>query len=333
VHAIEFLDAPGKHKTGPAVVVHGKERFLKLEAIKQVSGLALGQNGDEFGLTRLGGRELDLKTVVDSLLTVSMWHPRQVVLVEDADEFVSEFRAGLEAYLERPAKKALLILDVKTWPANTRLAKKIAAVGLPIECSELKGAALINWIVKSCGSRHGKKIDREAAQLLTHLAGDELGQIDQELGKLAASIGEKPAIDAASVEKLVGGWKSETTWKMLDAVRDGHVATAVELLDKLIAAGEPAIKLLGGINYVYRPVAKAIELSRQGLSLDAALAQSGVKPFTISPLKDYLRRLTRPRAERILTYLLSADVDLKRSSGLDDRQILERLLLQLAGNI
>src|SRR5437899_2443701 len=158
MHATEFLEEPAKHKLGLAVVLYGKERFLKLEAVKLVAAAVLGPDSDELGLVRLQGPATDLKSVVDSLLTVSMWSPRQVVLVEEADDFVSTFRAGLEAYLERPAKKSVLILDVKSWPSNTRLAKKVAAVGLPLECGELKVAALVGWIGKACRNRHGKKI-------------------------------------------------------------------------------------------------------------------------------------------------------------------------------
>ena len=329
--AIDYLDAPAKHQTGPIVVVYGKERFLKLEAIKQVAKGVLGPDADDLGLTRLPGQDADLKTVVDSLLTVSMWNPRQVVLVEDADEFVSNFREGLEAYLGRPAKKSVLILDVKSWPSTTRLYKKVVAVGLPLDCGELKGAALLNWIAKACHNRHGKKIDRQAIGLLVELAGTELGLIDQELAKLAAYVGAAPSIDTTAVEKLVGGWKTETTWKMLDAVRDGQMSIAWELLDKLLTAGEPSLRLLGGVNYTFRPLGKATELSRQGKPLPEALAAGGVKPFNVQQMIPYLKRIGRPRAERILTCLLAADLDLKGASALPDRIIVERLLAQLAG--
>jgi DNA polymerase-3 subunit delta len=331
--AIDYISSPAGHKTGPVVVVYGKERFLKLEAIKEVTNVVLGPESDDLSLTRLPGADLELKTVVDSLLTVSMWNPRQVVLVEDADEFVSNYREGVEAYLDRPAKKSVLILDVKSWASTTRLYKKVAAIGLPLDCNELKGAALLGWITKASVSRHGKKIDRQAAQLLVDLAGTELGLIDQELAKLAAYVGGAAAIDSTAVEKLVGGWKTETTWKMLDAVRDGRMAIALELLDKLLIAGEHPLRLLGGVNFVFRPVGKATELSRQGMQLPEALAAGGVKPFKIQQMIPYLKRIGRPRAQRILSFLLAADLDLKGASTLPERIIVERLLAQLAGKI
>jgi hypothetical protein len=116
-----------------------------------------------------------------------------------------------------------------------------------------------------------------------------------------------------------------------DAVRDGQLGTALELLDKLLTAGEHPLKLLGGINFVYRPIARATELARQGVPLSESLVQAGVKSFTIQPVTGYLRRIGRPRAERIYRWLLDADRDLKGASPLPERAIIERLLVQLAG--
>ena len=45
----------------------------------------------------------------------------------------------------------------------------------------------------------------------------------------------------------------------------------------------------------------------------------------------YLRRVKRPRAEKILARLLKADSDLKGGSPLSDRLQMELLLLWLAG--
>ena len=329
--ATAYLKSPAAHETGPAVVLSGGEGFLKQLALRGVCRKVLGEGEEDAGLVRVAAKAADWPTVLDSLLTVSMWSPRQVVVVEEADEFVTKCRPLLEKYLDRPAKKSVLVLEVKSWPSNTRLAKKVAEIGLPIECASMKPAELTGWITGWCQSHHGKKLDRAAAQVLIELAGTEMGLLDQELAKLASFVGEKGTIDSAAVESLVGGWKAETTWKMLDAVRDNQLGEALHLLDKLLRAGEHPLKLLGGVNYVYRSLARGTELARHGMQLGEALAAAGVKPFQVQPYAGYLRRVGRARAEQFLTWLMHADMDLKGHSQLPDRHVIEQLLLQLGG--
>ncbi len=327
MHATEFLKSTETRPPGPIVALFGGERFLKQAVLARVVQQVLGA-GDEAQPTRLAGKNLDLASVVDALLTVSMYNPRSLIVVEDADDFVSECRQGLERYLERPAKKSVLVLDVSSWAATTRLAKRTEEIGLNIDCRPLKPAEMVPWINEACRARQGKKIDRAAAQRLIDLVGADLALIDQELAKLAAYVGTRGTIDLEAVETLVGGWKAETTWKMLDAIRDGHLEQALQLLDRLLTAGEHPLKLLGGVGYVYRPLARATELSRQGVPTTQALAEAGVKPFQVQPVLAYLKRIGRPRAEQFLKQLLQADLGLKGWGDLPERVVIERLILQ-----
>lgn len=331
MHATAFLKKPDQRPVGPMVALFGGERFLKLKTLKTLCSLVLGSGEEELGLTRYPGPSTDFSTVMDELRTLSMFGDRRVVLIEDADEFVTKHRAALEKYLDKPAKKGLLVLEVKSWPSSTRLAKKVAEVGLDLDCSPLKPAELLKWLSEQAQSTYGKSLARDAAQTLIELRGNELGHLDQELAKLAAYAGDKAQIDRASVEKLVGGWKAETTWSMLDAVRDGRINEAFHLLDKLIMSGEHALRLLGSVQWTFRPLARATEASRQGQSLPEALTEAGVRPMNLVPVQNYLKRIGRARAERLLQVLLAADRDLKGSSHLPDRMVMERLLWQLSG--
>ena len=331
MHATAFLKKPDQRPVGPMVALFGAERFLKLKTLKALCTLVLGSGEEELGLTRYPGPSTDFSTVMDELRTLSMFGDRRVVLIEEADEFVTKHRAALEKYLDKPAKKGLLVLEVKTWTSSTRLAKRVAQVGLDLDCSPLKPAELLKWLSEHAQSAYGKPLARDAAQTLIELRGNELGHLDQELAKLAAYAGDKAQIDRASVEKLVGGWKAETTWSMLDAVRDGRINEAFHLLDKLIMSGEHPLRLLGSVQWTFRPMARATEASRQGQSLPEALTEAGVRPMNLGPAQSYLKRLGRPRAERMLQLLLAADRDLKGSSQLPDRMVMERLLWQLSG--
>ncbi len=333
MHATAFLKAPQSSSPGAIVVLSGDERSLKLDALAALIPLVCGDGSEDSAATEFKGEETDWKTVRDELLTVSMFGDRRLVLVEDATDFVSDNRAALEKYLEKPSKKSLLLLDVGSFPKTTKLFKAVDKVGLLIECTELQGAELTRWIQATVKERFGKQITRDAALLLPELAGTHLGLLDQEIEKVAAYAAERPQIDSEDVRKVVGGWKAETTWVMLNALRDGQLGFAMSNLDKLLTSGEPALKLLGGIAYVFRKFALATELSRQGLPLPAALSKAGIFPRDAGSAESYLRRIGRPNAERISHWLLETDLNLKGGLRTSERLLLEQLFLKLSGKL
>jgi len=259
-----------------------------------------------------------------------MWGDRRLVIVDEADEFVTKHRSGLEKYAAAPAKKSVLVLDVKSWPKTTRLAKQIATTGLDIECTELKGVALSKWLQDTARDVHQAELNRDAAALLIELIGNELGLLDQELSKLGSFVGQGGTITAEAVRAMVGGWRMETTWAMTDAVRDGDLGHALKDLNDLLFHGEAPQKLIGGIHFVFRKLAYGTDLSRKQ-PLEAALREAGIFPQAIGPSTAYLRRLGRANAEHLIQKLLQADLNMKGGSRLPERLQLEQMLIGLSG--
>lgn len=329
MHAIEFVRQPPDN-TPPVIVLSGGQRHLKQGAVAVLRKLII--DDDDNSLTRFAGSDATLQAVSDELHTVSMWGDRRLVIVDQADDFVTEYRAGLEKLVDKPAKKSVLILDVDKWPKTTRLYKQVQAKGLDIECTELKGPQLMKWLQDSAKQSYGQILSREAASLLIELVGEEFGLLDTELAKLATYTGQKGKIEVDDVKSLVGGWRAETTWEMTDAARDNDLDLALGALDRLLAAGEPGLKLLGGISFVFKKFAQATEMARN-CALDQALRTAGVFPAAIGPGQTYLRRLGRAKAERILQRLLEVDAGIKGASPLPERLLLERLLVELSGRL
>jgi DNA polymerase-3 subunit delta len=329
MHAVEFL----KQVPDPipaVVVLSGGQRHLKQSALTILKRVVTAD--EETSFSSFAGKDADLQTITDELRTISMWGDRRLVVVEDADEFVTKFRGQLEKYVDKPAKKSVLVLNVKTWTKSTRLAKQVAASGLDVECSELKGAPLLKWLQDTAKHTYQQTLARDAAVLLVELVGEELGMLDQELSKLASYVGAGAKIEFDDVQKLVGGWRTETTWAMTDATRDNDLAFALGALDQLLTAGDAPLKLLGGISFVFKKLAQATDLSRTA-PLDQAIRQVGLFPQAIPASQNYLRRLGRNKAEQILNLLLSTDAGLKGSNSLPDRVQLEKLLVELSGRL
>ncbi|HEV3339366.1 MAG TPA: DNA polymerase III subunit delta [Pirellulales bacterium] len=337
VHAFDFLAEESHPPIPPLCVLFGDEPFLRALVLAQLRQAVLSDEDAEFGLTRFDGRTVQWRTVSDELLTVGLFGGgERLVVVDDADDFVSENRGHLEDYVARPSRTGRLVLAVESWPSNTRLAKHTVANGLAVECKSPPAAKLLKWLGTLARERHGARLERDAAELLLEIIGPELGLIDQELAKLAAAAGEAP-IGAELVQQLVGGWRAKTAWDMLDAAVEGRTSQALVELDRLLLSGENPIAILAQIAATLRRFAAATRLIRQSEASGArpnvrqALELAGVKPFVVQKTEAQLRRLGRERAGEIYRWLLEADQALKgtSSSPARARTVLEQLVARL----
>lgn len=330
MHATDFLNSPPDLSAVPMIALFGTERFLKVQVLNSIPGFSESEDED-VSLTRVAGKDTDLRAIADELLTISMFGGRRVVVIDTADEFVSQNRNGLEVYAGKASASSLLILDVSKWPKNTRLFKLFEKHGLNVECGELKGAPLEKWLVAKCKEEFQKELSRQAAALIVQLAGDGLGLLNQEIDKLAALVGDRDKITEDDVVKVVGGWRIETTWKMLDAVRDADISRALDYLDRLLTSGDAPQKILGGVTYTFRNYAIATEKARQTRDLNGALRSSGIHPSSIGAAEAYLKRIGFSNASSIFQWLIEADSGMKGGSRIDPRLQLEHLLVRLSG--
>src|SRR5690606_33301026 len=121
----------------------------------------------------------------------------------------------------------------KSLPSNTRLYKKIAAMGGTIACDAVKPHAVGGWLTARCRDEYGLQIEPKAAALLTHMVGNDLGRLDGELQKLAIYLGDRKRIDAADVEALVGHQREEEIWGIMSAMAAGDEARALSLWEEV----------------------------------------------------------------------------------------------------
>jgi DNA polymerase-3 subunit delta len=338
IDALDYLTAPDKHPVRGACAMYGDEAYLKREVLTALRRQVLGRDDDAFALSTFDGDVAELHEVLDALATMSLFGGTRLVIVEEADAFVSQHRGELETYVDRPAKGGVLVLEIKTWPANTRLAKAVAEVGLAIHCKSPTESQTKRWLVERAKSAYGVRLDAAAVDVLVELLPAELGVLDQEVARLSLLAGPQGIIDAALVGENVGGWRVRTTWDMIGAAADGRAPEALRQLDRLIAAGENPQGLLPQIGYTLRQFAGATRLiesaetDRRRLPLGAALQQAGVPKFKLADAERQLRQIGRARARQLAGWLLAADLAMKghNSSDARARLELERLIVRLS---
>jgi len=326
--SLTFLERIGRLKPQPIHVVHGDEFFLKRQVLTALRKLVLGPEPEGFAQSTHPGDKASFAAVSNDLATLPFLSPRRLVLVENADPFITRERKKLEKYVAEPSATGVLVLDVASWVGTTNLAKQLGDAA--ISCKSPPAARLPEWCRKWCAAQHGKQLGPDAARLLVDLVGADMGQLDQELNKLALYVGEAAKIETADVDKLVGNSREESTWKIFDLIAGGQPGAALALLDRLFTQGEQALKLLAAFGSKLRPLVQAMRLSDQGVALGMALDRTGVQPWARQSAEQLLRHLGRRRLDRIYDWLLRADLDMKSSGQLPERLLLERLVVQLA---
>ena len=337
LHATDYLANPEKHPPRPVCTAFGDDPFLKRQTLLRIRHAVLGEGEGDISLATFEGKTSPLRDVLDELSTLAMFGSGgRLAVVEEADDFVSRYRAELEDYVARPRSTGVLVLDLKSLPSNTRLYKAIDAEGLLVDCSTPSAAAATKWLRSWAKQAHGFQLEAPAADALIELVGPELGLLDQELGKLALTGGPGSSVGVEMVRQMVGSWRARTTWEMLDAALDGKTAEALVQLDRLLLAGEHPIALLAQISASLRKLAATTqqiivaEGAGRRVAVRDALQHAGVKEFVLQKSEAQLRRLGRSRGDRLYGRFLEADLGLKGYSEASPRTVLERLIVRLS---
>lgn len=328
--SLAFLDRPAKGPPQPVYVLHGDEDFLKRQVQAKLRARVLGDDSaNDFNSSTYPGDKAVWATVNDELATLGFLGGRRLVVIEAADPFVTRHRGQLEKYFAAPSPNGTLVLEVKSFPSNTRLAKALDPAG-NIECKAPAAHRLPEWCVRWCSAQYAKQLAAPAAQLLVQLIGPEMGLLDQELAKLATYVGEAGRIESADVDRLVGNSRAEDVWKIFDAIGTGQVGAALAVLDRLFDQGNDPMAILGAFSYQMRTLARAARLHAQGRGLSSALEEAGVQRWKAERTEAQMRHLGQRRLRRLYDWLLEVDQGLKGGSALPPRLLLERLMVRLA---
>lgn len=329
MRGLEWLRTGSAQPLKPVYIIHGDDPYLRHEALKTVVQAAIPDDDADIGVTRFEGDSATLADVMDELRTLPFFSKRRVVLVDDADPFVTKHRKELEAYIESPSQTGNLILMVKSLPGNTRLAKLTAKSGQAIDCSSPKESDLLPWMTNHASTLESK-LEAPAARLLLELVGPELGLLAAEIDKLSIYAADSGKIRREDVARLVEAGRLENVWKVLDAATEGNGGLAAKLLDDLISSGEHPVPLLAAMVSALLKVHHAGRLRAARLSLAEACRAAGVAQFAVERTGRQHAHLGPGRVDQLPAVLLKADLDIKGGSQLEPRVVLETLVVWLA---
>lgn len=326
--------APAKQHKDPSQTarvfgVCGAERFLKRKAIRQITDEVLGDADRALAVSEYDGSSagLDLAGVMDDLRTLPFLTPCRLVIVREADTFITRYRGELENYTESPSSTGVLLLECKSLPATTRLYKRIETVGRVVKCDTPKPGQVPAWLTHQSQEEHGCKLDAAASALLIDLVGTDLGLLDGELAKLALYVGDRKRITAADVEALVGQTREEQVWGILSAVAACDLKKAMTLWQDVWQTDRAAVgRAIGGLAHSVRRLLEAKRAHVGGASL-SEVCNMLMRWRDEARVQQELASLTIPQIENMLCRLAEADLAGK-TGGLSVQASIEAFLVE-----
>lgn len=230
------------------------------------------------------------------------------------------------ALAELPEATALVFMEgdisgenpfLKALPPDTR--KQVFA--------PLKQGEVAMWI-KRRAERHSVALDARAIAALAALVGNQLWALDGEIQKLGVYAGGG-AVTEEDVRALVSFAREPSVFAMVDATIEGRPRDALDLLQRLLAEGEPPQRLLTMVARQYRLLIQTKELMGKRLRAPEIAGRLRMKGFAAQKLIQQAPAYSIERLRTAYRMLLDADLSIKRGQ-FDEETALQLLLVELA---
>jgi len=317
----------------PVYVIHGKDRRRVTDSADAIARQVLADADPQLSLSRLEGNNIELADVLDELRTLPFLSPCRLVMIKDADSFITKYRQPLEAYLEAPSPTGVLILLPESFPATTRLAKIAAKIGQVISCEPIKPKELARYLITYAKEQYGLKLNQEAAELLRELAGDDSGILCCEVDKIAAYLAgpdnPKTEITLNDVQAVVGHNRLYNVFHVIDALTAGKTAEALSLLNHMLNQDRDAqYTAVGAFAWHFRRLYQARILLDKKLSEGEIIRQSRIW----ANQEQFMQQVKKLKIEQlgsILEQLMRIDQASKTGAG-SVRTGLEKLIVQFS---
>jgi DNA polymerase III delta subunit len=316
-------------QTDPPKLIYalvGSEPFLQLQKLGEILKLFPpdAQRSD------FDGEKAELANVLDDLRSFAMFSTGKLVVVRNADEFVTRFRSQLEDYAAKPSDSATLILRLNSLPSNQRIYKAIAKVGQIEDCNPPKDRDLPGWVLRHGKTAHNVTLTSDAAALMADLLGGEMGRIDTELAKLAL-MATSGRVDAELVSKTISFQREREMWDMTNEIASGRTAEALRRWRQLLQTDPSSeFRAVTWLGIWLENVRKALAMKRRGTS-EATIGQN-LRIWPRENQAPFLKTATTmgdKGVARALDLLATADKNSKSGVG-DFATNVEKFLLQLA---
>jgi DNA polymerase-3 subunit delta len=291
-------------ETGSLYVLVGEDEVEKAAVADEFAG-TVEEGLRAFNVDRLHGGEIAVDDLIHAAATLPMMAPRRLVLVIDAEKLLiskreskaaDEEQERLAAFLGDAPPHATIVFVCGTLAMRRRSVKLLMKEAAFVTCGAVEDDSDAERWVKARAAAIGAKLDSAAVRALVGRAGLDIARLRSGLDRLALYAMGRGEITADDVRQAVPmGPELQADFGIAKAIWRNDVTDALHELHLALDAGAMPVMVMGQL----RAAAEKLAASRLKPAIDA---------------------------------VFRTDLALKSSGG-DPRVLLERLVVELCGEV
>ena len=315
----------------PIHLYWGDDEAARTRAVEALIAERTDPTWQSINLSRLDGSDaVQAGQALEEARTPPFGGGDRVVLLQRSpfcSQCPAELAQQLEANLELiPDNCHLLLVSTGKPDARLRTTKALQKLVKAGDATEKSFTLPAIWdgagqveLVQRTALDLGLKLEPAAAEALSDAIGSDSARLASELEKLSLYVGSGQPITAAAVAALVGS-QATNALQVGDALLAGRPAEAIALVEALLAANEPALRIVATLSGQIRGWLWVSLLDRQGeQDVNAIAKAAGIgNPKRIYVMRKQIRGREPKRFLHLLSQLLEVESALKRGSDPSD---------------
>lgn len=317
----------GKYR--PVYFLMGEEPFFIDGITDFLAGQILSESEKAFNQLILYGRDTDIGNIISSARKFPMIASRQVIIIKEAQNLKN--LEGLEHYLAAPMNSTILAFayKYKKIDKRTKLAKLLAEKCVLLDSDKIREDKMPDWIINHV-TIQGYQIERKAAALLVDFLGNDLGRINNELGKLILVLpsGSKQ-ITAGLIEKNIGISKDFNNFELNRALVSRDIVKANRIISYFNnnPRNNPMVVTISSLFFYFSKI--LLYHGLQDKSKENVVRELGINPYFVAEYQQASRTFTLAKTRQVIAWLRQYDLMSKGASAASDGELLKELIYRI----
>lgn len=311
----------------------GPEELNKREALAALRKAILPVGLEQLNEAVLEG--CSAQAIIDSAETLPVMCEKRIVVVRDWAPLFSSKAKNEEADVARmkdwlqDLPDSCIVVFYMTVEVDGRktMVKELKKLKGYVEFNYLSGAVLLKWCNQQLKPLK-KKLNPDAMNELTLMAGQDLTRLSGELRKLAAYTEDAPEIMPDDVHAIVAPSPEYSVFMILDHLLEGRLAEATQVVNTVLQSEIPVrvIILIASQLRINAHMKHAIESGGNEAQVKQAL---NISPYRAKHIERQIRSISAEALEQRYQACVDANFDIT-SGRVKDRAALDALMLKIA---